>query len=262
MLRGLREPSGAIGWSIGVEREGFGLRNIDHRAWRAGAGGRPHVPFVASIHAVSSGYDRPMQSRSVRRDPRRWVLWGVGALGLVALVAGLAVGRSERWDMTCARPFAAPIEHLGRCDRGTRVAVSSVASDLQSHALFLIDGRVGGLLEKWMTQLRDPSPWLELSWDAPRIVSQVAVDHAGQREHEAYDTVDFDVSVMVPGASAWEVVARVRDNTSARTVSELAPRAIIGLRIDVLRAGRVDARVRIYEVEVRGPANGSDGGLE
>jgi len=144
------------------------------------------------------------------------------------------------------------MEHAGRCDRGTVVRTSSVASDLQSHALFLIDGRIGPLIEKWMNQLRDTRPWIELSWEQPLLVQRVVIHHAGVQEAAALNTADFDLAVRAPGGTTFEVVARIRDNRSSKTRIELAARAVEALRIEILRANYADNRARIYEVEVLG----------
>lgn len=170
----------------------------------------------------------------------------VGAMLLVA-----SPGRRHSFGCTGVHLATAPLDHLGRCDHGARVEVSSSFVEGGHHPLFAIDGRVGGKYEKWMSFPGDPRPWIEIAWPRTVTVKRIILHHAGEREEEKFTSVDFDVDVW--GPAGRQTVVRRRDNRSAVTSHLIPPVAIGRLRVTFLRPGQAAERAaRLFEIEVLG----------
>lgn len=173
------------------------------------------------------------------------LVWGGGSLLM------LARPQPER-TQGCQGPLPnAPLDHLARCDHGSRVSASSQDLWGAHHALWAVDGRLGSSdQEKWVSREKDPAPWWMVEWPQPQQVGRVVLHHAGVVEQAGYNTVDFDVQVRVGGE--FRTVAEVRNNSETHTTHTFAPVSADAVRVKVLKADRVNNRARLYEVEVHG----------
>jgi F5/8 type C domain len=151
--------------------------------------------------------------------------------------------------MTCRPPLrGASIEHVGRCDYGVKVSASSQDLQMGLHALWTIDGRVGGVLEKWSSREGDKQPWLKLEWTEPVPIGRVVIHHGSEREGPGHAVRDFDI--LVNGGLGWQTVAQVRNNSEAITSHAFAPRAASALKLQVLKGDDAYGCAWIYEIEV------------
>lgn len=116
---------------------------------------------------------------------------GVVAVGIVSVALG---------DPTPTTPALSPATtsdpDLALVARGARARVSSFHPSGQHHPVFLIDGqrRPATTLEKWTSDLRDRTPWLEILLPTPVDFTVVEVVHAGIMESDAYTLGDYDLT--------------------------------------------------------------------
>src|SRR5262245_25592911 len=122
-----------------------------------------------------------LDDRRARWTRSRWL--GALLLSLPFSAGAVLLGLSPRSGgrASCRTLLRASFDHLARCDHLARIRVSSNDYPAGHHPIFLVDGRVGGLSEKWVSLEADKRPWAEISWDTPRVVGRVVVHHAGVR---------------------------------------------------------------------------------
>jgi len=151
--------------------------------------------------------------------------------------------------MSCQGPLkGARLDHLARCDHETRVSASSEDLQMGQHALWAIDGRIGGPLEKWSSREGDRAPWLKLEWPRPLTVGRVVIHHGGERDGPDFIVRDFDVSVQ--DGNLWRTVAQVRGNNEQVSTFSFAPVLTSALKLQVLKGDDATSSARIYELEV------------
>jgi hypothetical protein len=189
----------------------------------------------------------PLDER-VRCARSRWLC--AALLSLPFGVGALLMGLSPRTGGTpsCRTLLRASFDHLARCDHAARIRVSSNNFLSGHHPIFLIDGRVGGLSEKWVSLEGDKRPWAEISWDAPRVVQRVVIHHAGVREHASLNTRDFTIWLRRDGR--WHLVATAEGNEDAVTAHVFPPFQATALRLEISKASAASSNAaRIYEIE-------------
>ena len=198
--------------------------------------------------------DQPATSNVVRaswwaRDRLlRLVAGGVAAAWLLGLLL-LWLGPRSLAAMGCVGPLSgATLEHLGRCDRGVRVSASTQDLAIGQHALWAVDGRVGGRLEKWTSRGGDPRPWLLLEWAHPVRVGRVVIHHGGEREGPEHTVRDFTLSARLP--DGWKLLAESRGNEAPVSVVGFSAVSTTALKLQVLKGDDATSCARVYEVEV------------
>lgn len=153
----------------------------------------------------------------------------------------------------CAGPLpGAVLDHLARCDHGATVEASTNEDWPGHHPLFVLDGRAGGEVEKWVSLSRDDHPWLTIHLPRPTLVGRVVLHHAGVQESPESNTRAFSILVKDHGAMR-EVVAVEgnRENVSSHTFPPVLT-DVVTLQVHHGTQGN-DARTRLYEVEIHGP---------
>lgn len=174
------------------------------------------------------------------------VPWLVGAL---LLVVQPRPGNRQG----CSGPLTgATLDHLGRCDHGATVEVSSEDLLAGHLGLWAVDGRVGSETEKWAAREKraDPAAWLIVWLPGPTTVARVVLHLGGEREPENRSLVAADVMVRQDGA--FRTVAELRGNSASVATLTFPPVSTDAVRIAVREADRFNGRARIYEVELHG----------
>jgi hypothetical protein len=174
------------------------------------------------------------------------ITWGVG------LVLFLRTGRAAV-TVTLPALQAHPNEehNLVAFALGPVLRASSYHRDrvAQHHPAFLVDGRGGpSLVEKWVSDPKDASPWIELGWPGEREIRRVRIEHAGLVESSDLTSRKYTVTCLASPALPAVVVEGNTANVAEHLLH--CPKAR-GVRIDFTpnRAGEL---VRVFEVEVWG----------
>jgi len=172
--------------------------------------------------------------------------WGVGLLlflhtGRVAVTVALPVLRSH------------PSEEHNLVARayGPVLRASSYYRDriAQHHPAFLVDGRGGpSLVEKWASDPKDSSPWIELGWPGEREVRRVRIEHAGLVESSEFTSRKYSLTCLATHAPPASVIT---DNAAPVAEHSLHCPGARGVRIDFV-PNTPGEPVRIFEVEVWG----------
>jgi hypothetical protein len=186
----------------------------------------------------------------------RRVLVGAAVLGALAWSYGAAAfliaDGSLTWSMPVREPHPAEAHNLVSYRYGPTLRASSFHRHdvYHHHPAFLVDERQGPTgVEKWCSGTRDAGPWIELSWDRPRQLSQVKIWHAGAFELAVHTVQRYRLSCLNARRPAPSL--EITSNTSAVATHALVCPEAHGLRID-WTPNVPGERVRVYEVEAWG----------
>lgn len=170
-----------------------------------------------------------------------------GALGAVVVLAG----PPRALDVGCPGPLAgATLDHLGRCDHGSRARVSSSEDGPGHNPIFLVDGRIGPSVEKWVSGMQQGEPWAQVRFSSPQTVGRVVLHHAGEREDKDYTAADYRVQVE-QAPDAWKDVAIIRDNRQSVATHAFTPVTTTAVRVVFSKPSwNNNPRARLFELEV------------
>jgi hypothetical protein len=165
--------------------------------------------------------------------------------------------RTEQW-----RPWKRTEQRAGPCLR--------VGGPMSAYAAEHVRGgfaRPYGGPQMWVSEPldHDPAPWVELRWDAPVTVAEVAMVldddveddlinlHHHRTSYAVVPTLLRDYEVQVDDSGAWRTVARVQGNRRRHRVHRLDGAVTTArMRVQVIETNGA-ARAHIVSVRAYGP---------
>jgi hypothetical protein len=156
-----------------------------------------------------------------------------------------------RFSRVTADPYGRM--NLASADLGVTIRAHSTLWASRHHPAYVLGGRVGTPVEKWVSGLDDPAPWIEVEFDRPRRVDSVDLVFAGVRESPDLTMRDYSVECFALGRRVAST--EVRGNEAARAHVALACDGGTRVRITFpLERGGPRDLARVYGLEVWGSA--------
>jgi hypothetical protein len=207
---------------------------------------QPVLPFAASILRVGAA----VVAEQAPRILKVLLLLLAFALG----VAEIAFLRARPISETrFARTKGDPPGRINLADPALGVTVRADSSwwAQRHHPAYVLSGRLGTKIEKWVSAPGDRAPWIEVEFDRPRQVEEVGLTLAGALESPDLTMRDYVAECF----SADRLIASrtVRDNQDARPRIALPCNGATRVRMTfpIEASGPRDA-ARVYGLEIQG----------